>query len=172
MEFGQILLLVFTGIVAVSTAAAAILSWTNSSRTANLVAETRNMVSETRHLREAQTEPNVYVRADLDPLRLVIQNDGHGAAQDVNLEFKGDPLYVTSKEPIDEHSTITEGLAYLGAGESVLIPLGNPTPRIFSGMKGHRWTFKLSYQNTKGRQFRGSSTVDFDKFTDLIDWQR
>jgi hypothetical protein len=73
-------IVVFTGIVALSTVFYAVV--------------TLRLVSETRRMREVQTEPRESVRAELttlggqDGMNLVIQNDGQGPAENIHSSFK------------------------------------------------------------------------------------
>ena len=112
MELGQILIIVFTGVVAGATVFYAILTgW---------------LVLETRKLREVQTEPRISIRVETDHTghpgyELVIENNGHGAAKNVQIEFDGDPSYFRSgwmhghPPVIDELPIIKNGLRLSGA---------------------------------------------------------
>ena len=84
MDVGQILMVVFTGVVAFSTGVYAVLTW--------------RLVTETRRMREFQMEPRVCIRVEADRTgllgyELVIQNEGQGVAKNVRFGFEGDPTY-------------------------------------------------------------------------------
>ena len=109
MELGEILIIVFTGVVAGSTVAYAVLTW--------------RLVAETRRLREAQTEPRVSMRLELAErvghggIELLIRNEGQGPAQNIRFHFQGDPTYFIGhgqQQPIDQIPLIENGLPYLG----------------------------------------------------------
>ena len=121
MELGEILIIVFTGVVAGSTVAYVRLTW--------------QLVSETRRLREVQTEPRVSIRVEADHTghpgyELVVENNGQGVAKNVRFEFKGDPSYfrnswVNRAPPaIDELAIIRNGLDYLEPNQAYRFPLG------------------------------------------------
>ena len=108
MELGEILIIVFTGVVAGSTVAYAVLTW--------------RLVAETRRLREAQTEPRVSMRLELAErvghggIELLIRNEGQGPAQNIRFHFQGDPTYFIGhgqQQPIDQIPLIENGLPYL-----------------------------------------------------------
>lgn len=119
MELGEVLIAVFTAVVALSTVAYVVLTW--------------QLVSETRQLRRVQTEPRVSVRLELadrarhGAMELVIRNEGQGPAQNIQFNFQGDPTYFTKngkRPPIDELPIIKGGLPYLGPEQSFRVFLG------------------------------------------------
>ena len=84
MNWNDIVILVFSGLVAASTVIYAFLTW--------------KLVTETRQLRRAQTEPRVTVRVEStrsggNGKELVIRNEGQGPAKGVSFTFEGDPTY-------------------------------------------------------------------------------
>ena len=103
MDVGEILMVIFTAVVALSTGVYAVLTW--------------QLVSETRRLREAQTEPRVSVMLELAErvghggMELVIRNEGQGPAQNIRFKFQGDPTYFVGhgqKQPIDQIPVFSE----------------------------------------------------------------
>ena len=116
MTFSDGLLILFTGVVAVSTAFYAFLP--------------SRLVYETRRMREVQTEPKVSVRTELSHdvghggIELVVRNEGQGPAQNVRFEFEGDPYYFNKDRPFDQLPVIKNGLPYLGPNQSFRFLLG------------------------------------------------
>ena len=90
----DIVLLVFSGLVALSTLVYAVLTW--------------RLVTETKRMREVQTEPKVSVRAELSRdvghggIELIIRNEGQGPAQNIRFEFEGNPM-TGDKRPFGNH---------------------------------------------------------------------
>ena len=149
---------VFSGVVALSTVVYAVLTW--------------RLVCETREMRQVQTEPRVSVRVALDHihrgLELVICNEGQGAARNVRFTFEGDPTYVKGFLhprrclPADI-AVIKNGLHFLEPGETHRFPLGQ---RRNDGASLGSWTFHTRYENLSGKQKKDTYVVDFSQF----DW--
>lgn len=163
MELGEYLIPVFTGVVAGSTVAYALLTW--------------QLVSETRRLREVQTEPRVSVSVELaegvghGALELVVRNEGQGPAQDIQFNFEGDPTYFTEnglEQPIDQIPVIKNGLPYLGPNQQFRILLGWLFGDAFERASQEPWTFHIDYENALGKSQRGSYTLDFSRFSGLM----
>ena len=163
MELGEILIIVFTGVVAGSTVAYALL--------------TRQLVSETRRLRKVQTEPRVSVSAELaqgvghGALELVVRNEGQGPAQNIQFGFEGDPTYFTEnglEQPIDQIPVIKNGLPYLGPSQHFRVLLGWLFGDAFERASQEPWTFHMDYENPFGKPQRGRYTLDFSQFSGLM----
>ena len=163
MELGEILIIGFTGAVAVSTVAYAVLTW--------------RLVSETSRLREAQTEPRVSVRVELaenmghGAMELIVRNEGQGPAQNIRFSFEGDPTYFTESglgQPIDEVSAIKNGLPYLGPSQQFRILLGWLFGDAFHRANKEPWTFHIEFENVAGNSRRDTYTLDFSQFAGLI----
>ncbi len=165
MELGEILIIVFTGVVAGSTVAYALL--------------TRQLVSETRRMREVQTEPRVSIRVEADHTghpgyELVIQNEGQGVAKNVRFEFEGDPSYfrnswVIRRPPaIDELPIIKNGLDYLEPNQSYRFPLGTVSPGEYERAVETPWTFRTQYESLYGKPRTDTYIVDFSQFRGML----
>ncbi len=154
----ETLVVVFSGVVALSTVVYAVLTW--------------RLVCETREMRQVQTEPRVSVRVALDHinrgLELVICNEGQGAAKDVRFTFEGDTTYVTGPLhpkrclPADI-AVIKNGLHFLEPGEIHRFPLGQ---RRNDSTSLGSWTFRTQYENLSGKPKKDTYVVDFSEF----DW--
>ena len=165
MELGEILIIVFTGVVAASTVAyAALTAW---------------LVSETRRLREAQTEPRVSIRVETDHTgelgyELVVQNEGQGVAKNVRFDFEGDPSYfrnswVMGHPPvIDELPIIKNGLDYLEPNQTYRFPLGTVFPEEFERATESPWIFRTHYGSLYGKQRTDTYVLDFSQFRGMF----
>ena len=162
METGEILIVLFTGVVAVSTAAYALLTW--------------RLVSETRRLREVQTEPKVSIRLELAErvghggLELVICNEGQGPAQNIRFNFQGDPTYFMEHghdQPIDKTPVIQNGLPYLGPGQNFRFLLGWLFGESFDRAMREPWTFQIDYESLANKSWKDVYLLDFSQFAGL-----
>ena len=138
LDVPQVLMVIFTGAVALSTVGLAVLTcW---------------LVSETRRMREVQTEPRVSIRVEADHTgrpgyELTIRNEGQGAAKNVTFEFKGDPSYFRnswvnrSPPEINELPVIKDGLKYLEPSQVYRFPLGTLSPAEYERAIEAPWTF-------------------------------
>ncbi len=170
MELGEILIIAFTGVVAISTGVYVLLTW--------------RLVSETRRLREVQTEPRVSVRLEASQgghrgYELVIRNEGQGPAKNVRFEFKGDPTYFRktwirrSPPSVDQIPAIKDGLDNLEPGQTFRFFLGTVTKEEFDRAILEPWTFLAVYGNLSGKQKKDTYTLDFSQFTGTLfaeDW--
>ena len=163
MELGEILISVFTGVVAISTVAYALLTW--------------RLVSETRRLREVQTEPRVSMRLELAThvghggIELVIRNEGQGPAQNIRFNFQGDPTYFIDHgqdQPVDQITAIKNGLPYLGPGQDFRILMGWLYGEAFERASQQPWLFHVAYENSLGKLQSSDYTLDFSQFSGLI----
>ena len=105
----EIWLLVFSGVVAVSTFVYAILTW--------------RLVGETRRMRLAQTEPMISVtyqvrQHGINYVDFCVKNVGAGPALDISLEVDPDFEYVPDKL-LSELNLFKNGLNYLGPGDEL-----------------------------------------------------
>ncbi len=165
MDLGQILMVVFTGVVALSTVVYAVLTW--------------RLVTETRGMREFQTEPRVSIRVEanhtgLIGYELVIQNEGQGVAKNVRFGFEGDPSYfrsswVNRRPPaIDELPIIKSGLDYLESNQSYRFSLGAVSEKEFERAIGAPWIFRTQYESLYGKRKSDTYVVDFSQFSGIF----
>ena len=162
MDLGEILIVIFTAVVAASTVAYAVLTW--------------QLVSETRRMRRAQTEPHVSVRVEIAELvghgglELVIRNEGQGPAQHIEFEVEGDPTYFVGHGhmlPIDKLPVIEKGIPYLGPGQSFRFLLGWLFGEAFDRANQKPWTFHVDYEGAGGNKTRSTYVLDFGQFAQL-----
>ena len=158
---GDTLIVVFTGVVALSTVVYAILTW--------------NLVSETRRMREVQTEPRVTVRLEQDHTgqsgyELVVSNSGQGPAKNLRFQFKGDPSHFrnsflgTAPPTVDQLPLIRDGLDYMEAGEVFRFTLGSVTPEEFRRASESPWKFTTTYESLYGKKKKETFVVQVSHF--------
>ena len=163
MELGEILIVVFTGVVAFSTGVYAFLTW--------------RLVSETRRMREVQTEPRVSMSLALSDrfgnggLELVIRNEGQGAAEKIRFTFEGDPAYFIGhgqRQPIDQIPVIKNGLPYLGPNQDFRFLLGWLFGESFDRANQSPWTFHVHYESLAKKPKEDTYILDFSQFAHLV----
>ena len=164
VNISDLLILIFSGVVALSTMIYAFLTW--------------RLVSETQRLREVQTEPRVSVRVEPDHAyrgyQLVIRNEGHGPAKNVRFEFTGDPTYFRNSfvgnapPPIDQLPAIRDGLEYMETGYTISFPLGTTAEEEFNRASEAPWRFVVNYENFCGRGKKNTYVIDFSQFNGLM----
>ena len=155
----DIILLIFSVVVAVSTMIYAGLTW--------------RLVGETRRMREVQTEPRVSIFPQLNEqtgmgIDLVIRNDGQGSAYNISFVFHGDPTYFDAERPTDQLPIIKDGLPFLGPNQTFRFLLGFLFGDAFNKAIQEPWSFDLSYENQDKHTYQNSYTVDFSQFAQLI----
>lgn len=160
MELEQVLILIFSGAVAISTIVYAFLTW--------------KLVSETKKLRRVQTEPRVSVYVELNEqvgngqMDLVFENEGSGHAEDIEIGFEGDPTYFDGERPISQLPAIKNGLKYLGPYRRFRIILGWLFGEDYERAIQKPWIFNLEYKNAAGDSISDKFVVDFSQFAGLI----
>ena len=165
LDLGQVLMVIFTGVVAGSTVVYAKL--------------TSRLVAETQRLREAQTEPRVSIRVEADHsghlgYELVIQNIGQGVAKNVRFEFEGDPSYFRNSwvnrcpPRVNELPVIRDGLDDLEPNQVYRFPLGTVSPEEYERAVATPWTFRTKYENLYGNPRTATQTVHFSQFTGML----
>ena len=165
MDLGQCLIVLFTGVVAVSTVVYAFLTW--------------KLVSETRTMRKAQTEPRVSVRVELDHdgrrgFELVVRNEGHGPAKKIRVKFDGgrnvfgESRLSNPGPEIEQLSVFKDGIAYMEPGETLRYFLGMTTREAFECATKTPWTFCAEYQNLAGDSKNDVYKVDFSQFKGVL----
>ena len=165
MDLGQVLMVVFTGVVALSTVVYAVLTW--------------RLVTETRRMREVQTEPRVSIRIEADHTgllgyELVIQNEGQGVAKNVRFEFEGDPSYfqsswVNRRPPaVNDLPIIKNGLDYLEPNQLYRFLLGTVSSEEFERAIDAPWTFRTYYESLYGKCKSDTYVVDFSQFSGMF----
>ena len=161
MEWDQILIVIFSGVVAASTVAYAF--WTH------------RLTAETRQMRQVQTEPRIAVRVEASETGrngydLVIRNEGSGAAKNVAFEFTGDTSYFrhswVGRAPprVNELPIIKNGLDYLEVSQQYRFDLGTVTKPEFERASESPWIFRTVYDGLYGSSHSDTYRIDFSQF--------
>lgn len=150
-------LLIFSGIVAVSTFVYAVLTW--------------RLVSETKRLRVAQTEPMVSVtyhprEESINFIDFRIKNVGAGPALGIEFEVEPDFEYLRGKR-LSELNLFQNGLKYLGPGDERRFFL---TSLIEDGAEKVEKPFevRVTYRGTIGGQKTDRYVIDFSELEGIL----
>lgn len=157
----EILIVIFSGVVAVSTVLYVIF--------------TRRLALESHRMRQVQTEPRVSVDLELSSnltpgIELVIRNEGQGSARNLTFEFEGDPTYFQKSVRSGSHlnvnqiPVIKEGLDYMASGKVLRFLQGTMTQEVYERASKRPWIFHVQYENLSGKVKKDSFTLDFYKF--------
>jgi len=155
---------IFSGIVALATVVYAILTW--------------SLTTETKKMREAQTEPYVYVYADrffeLEPFcNITIKNIGNGVAKNIRFTKVEPDITVASKGDfrLSDVSFIKDGLTLLAPNQSIGVSVG---PVVIFDIEGaHELLRKtieieIEYESASGKPYTGSFLIDFSQFAYML----
>ena len=152
----DIIIAIFSGFVGISTVVYAFLTW--------------KLVSETKKMREAQTEPKVWVsictrEESINLKDLVIQNIGMGPAYNIKFEITPDFEYLNG-EFLSNLNLFKDGLRYLAPNQKVQFFLTN---MLENWKKKITTPFNVGvyYQNSLGRKLEDHYTVDFSLLVGL-----
>ncbi len=145
-------LLVFSGIVAVSTFVYAVLTW--------------RLVGETKRLRAAQTEPMVSVTYHpreewINFIDFRIKNVGAGPAWDIKFKFEPDFEYHRGKR-LSELNLFQNGLKYLGPGDEHRFFLTSLTENGAEKVE-NPFEVRVTYRGTIGGQKTDRYVIDFSE---------
>ncbi len=146
------LMLLFTAIVAFSTAVYAYLTW--------------KLVGETKEMRKAQTEPNISITVEpreewINFMDIKIMNIGSGPAYDV--KFKIEPDFEFSKGHFLSQKKVMKEINYLAPNQKIQFFLTSLAENFHEKMKK---PFKISaeYKNKSDDSFNEDFIIDFAQF--------
>jgi HAMP domain-containing protein len=129
---------------------------------------TKALVAETRRMREAQTEPQITIRAEssevgINLIDLLIENIGGGPAFDLRLaaipDFEGHKGY-----PLSQFGPFKHGVRVFGPGEKITKPLANVTGRtaeLETPDSPFHFSVRAQYRSTLGREYDQRFLIDF-----------
>lgn len=142
--------LVFSGVVAFATVVYAVL--------------TRKLVDETKKLREAQTEPLVFVTIQpreewISFIDMVVQNIGSGPAYDVKFNVEQDFTY-RENERLSSLGLFRDGIGYMAPGQRIQFFLTSMIENFDEKVKSHP-EITVMYTNSGSRQDRRKYILDF-----------
>lgn len=146
------LLLLFSGVVAASTVAYAILTW--------------KLVSETRRMRKVQTEPNIFVSIQskeywIGFIDLIIENIGLGPACNLRFEIKPDFEYSKGRF-LSSLNFMKNGVNRLAPGRKIVYFLTSIIGR--EDLSTAKYEIKVGYENCLGESYKASYILDFSEF--------
>ena len=150
-------LIVFSGIVAISTVVYAFLTW--------------RLVSETKRLRVAQTEPMVSVTYHpreewINFIDFSIKNVGAGPALDIRFEVEPDFEYVENKW-LSQLNLFKSGLKYLGPGDERRFFLTSLT-EDGDAKVGNPFEVRVTYRGTIGDEKTDLFVIDFSELEGIM----
>lgn len=127
---------------------------------------TRSLVSESRKMREAQTEPNIFVSLHskedwVGLIDLVIQNIGLGAAYNLKFELKPDFEY-SKGQFLSELNFIKNGVNYLAPSQKIKHFLTSLVGK--KELEKTKIEFEVKYENSLGKLSQKNYILDFSEF--------
>lgn len=151
-----VLTVIFSAVVTIATVVYAILTW--------------KLVSETKKMREAQTEPKVFVMIQpreewINWIDLVIQNIGSGPAYNMKFEIDPDFEYLKGKF-LSELGFIKNGSNHLAPNQKLQTFLTNMAENSDEKTK-KSFKITVTYQNSVGKPYEDSYLIDFSQFIGL-----
>lgn len=152
----NIFIIIFSGIVAISTVVYAIL--------------TGKLVGETKRMREVQTEPKVWIRIQpreewINLVDFIIHNIGLGPAYNIRFEISPDFEYTQGKF-LSELNLIKNGLKFLAPNQKLQFFLTSMV-EDFKQKTETPFAVKVKFQNSVGSNFEETYVVDFSELVGL-----
>ena len=150
------LTIIFSALVAIATVVYAFLTW--------------GLVSETRKLREAQTEPKVFISIQpreqwINFIDLVIQNIGFGPAYDINFEVCPDFEYANGKF-LSGLGLVKNGLKHLAPAQKLQFFFTSLVENFEEKTKTF-FEIRVTYRNALGRVYEDTYLIDFSSLIGL-----
>ena len=147
---------IFSALVASATVIYAILTW--------------KLVSETRKMREAQTEPRIYVTIQpreewINFIDMIIQNIGLGPAHNIKFEVNPDFEY-RKGEFLSKLGFMKKGLGYLAPNQKIQFFLTSLIENKEEKIK-KPFEIKVVYQNSTGKTYEDVYLIDFSQLIGL-----
>jgi hypothetical protein len=128
---------------------------------------TAKLFSETKKMREAQTEPNIFLtiqskNEDFFLKDMVIQNIGQGAAYNIKFELDSDFEFLKGRF-LSKLNLIKNGLKYLAPNQKISFFIGS-IPNLIQRKINTIFSIKIKYENRLGQSYENKYTVDFSEF--------
>ncbi len=147
-----VLMLLFTAVVAFSTAVYAYLTW--------------KLVAETKEMRKAQTEPNISITVEpreewINFMDIKIMNIGSGPAYDV--KFKIEPDFEFSKGHFLSQKKVMKEINYLAPNQKIQFFLTSLAENFHEKMS-KPFKIKAEYKNKGNDTFSEDFVIDFSQF--------
>jgi hypothetical protein len=152
-----VLMVIFTGVVTLSTVVYAIL--------------TGLLVAETRRMRQAQTEPRVEVTIKpreewISLIHVYVRNIGLGPAYEISFEVTAEAGEEGAKALIQDFTRtqfFTTGLRYLGPGQEVISDYSQMTEKFEAKIESVL-IFVVRYKSATGKDYMDRYRIDFSEF--------
>lgn len=143
---------VFSFVVMLATVVYALLTW--------------HLVSETKKLRKAETDPNLSIFLEpeeqwISLMDLVIQNNGRGAAYDINFQITPDFEY--GKGEYLSSLPFMQTIKYMAPGQRLKFFLASAV-EVLPRATGKAFKITASYKNATGQTFQEEFNLDFEHF--------
>lgn len=150
-------MVIFTGVVTLSTVVYAIL--------------TGLLVAETRRMRQAQTEPRVEVTIKpreewISLIHVYVRNIGLGPAYEISFEVTAEAGEEGAKALIQDFTRtqfFTTGLRYLGPGQEVISDYSQMTEKFEAKIESVL-IFVVRYKSATGKDYMDRYRIDFSEF--------
>jgi hypothetical protein len=139
-----------------------------------LLLATIMMVRETRRMREAQTEPDLFVNLepgndDVTDIYIVIGNMGQGAAYNIKFEINPDYEYRRGKF-LSKLSFIKNGISFLASNQTIksyLIWVKANDSLSFDEL-AKPFYISIKYENNNGKTYERTYPIDLEPLRDIM----
>ncbi|HCI29730.1 MAG TPA: hypothetical protein DE117_06090 [Fervidobacterium sp.] len=157
MSLSDIISLVFSGVVAISTVVYAVLTY--------------QLTSETRKMREAQTEPKISISIQhreeyIKLLDMIVENIGQGPAYGVKFEVDPD-FEIVKGYFLSQLGFVKNGVAYFAPKQKIEFFLTN-IAEGFNDKVNIEIKIKVTYSSKTGKRYEDEYIISFKELAGLI----
>lgn len=157
MSLSDIISLVFSGVVAISTVVYAVLTY--------------QLTSETRKMREAQTEPKISLSIQhreeyIKLLDMIVENIGQGPAYGVKFEVDPD-FEIVKSYFLSQLGFVKNGVAYFAPKQKIEFFLTN-IAEGFNDKVNIEIKIKVTYSSKTGKRYEDEYIISFKELAGLI----
>ncbi|MGB4263292.1 MAG: hypothetical protein WBJ29_07140 [Fervidobacterium sp.] len=157
MSLSDIISLVFSGVVAISTVVYAVLTY--------------QLTSETRKMREAQTEPKISISIQhreeyIKLLDMIVENIGQGPAYGVKFEVDPD-FEIVKGYFLSQLGFVKNGVAYFAPKQKIEFFLTN-IAEGFNDKVNIEIKIKVTYSSKAGKRYEDEYIISFKELAGLI----
>lgn len=157
LSLSDIISLVFSGVVAISTVVYAVLTY--------------QLTSETRKMREAQTEPKISISIQhreeyIKLLDMIVENIGQGPAYGVKFEVDPD-FEIVKGYFLSQLGFVKNGVAYFAPKQKIEFFLTN-IAEGFNDKVNIEIKIKVTYSSKTGKRYEDEYIISFKELAGLI----
>lgn len=157
LSLSDIISLVFSGVVAISTVVYAVLTY--------------QLTSETRKMREAQTEPKISLSIQhreeyIKLLDMIVENIGQGPAYGVKFEVDPD-FEIVKSYFLSQLGFVKNGVAYFAPKQKIEFFLTN-IAEGFNDKVNIEIKIKVTYSSKTGKRYEDEYIISFKELAGLI----